>query len=131
MMGIAGAQSAIDRTPLQNASWEGNLDSVLELLNEENEVNAATNEEGWTALHIATAFGHEEVVMALLNATDIEVNSVDSEGMTPLHYASRDGRLDLVGNKIPFSIVHNYKHVCPLLPPISHMLYCVLPISFC
>ena len=59
------------------------------------EVNAA-NEEGWTALHIATAFGRREVVLALLNTTDVEVNGMDNDGMTPLHFASRDGKLEVV-----------------------------------
>ena len=98
----ASAEPDVDWTPLQNASWEGNLESVLELLDEEGTEENAANEEGWTALHIASAFGHTEVVLALLNKTDIDINSVDNRGMTPLHYASRDGRLDVVRMKVIF-----------------------------
>ena len=102
ILAAASAEPNVNWTPLQNASWEGNLESVLELLDEEGtEVNAA-NEDGWTALHIAAAFRHTEVLQALLNETDIEVNSVDNRGMTPLHYASRDGRLEVVRIKIIF-----------------------------
>ena len=50
--------------------------------------------DGWTALHIATSFGHEKCVQALLCHEAILVNEKTNDGWTAFHIAASHGRIE-------------------------------------
>lgn len=75
------------RSPLMRATMGNKLATVIVLLDMGASVNF-TNEEGWTALHLAAIHGAVPVVDALVDAgADLEVRS--NSGRTPLAMACR------------------------------------------
>jgi ankyrin repeat protein len=73
---------------------ENNLAEVSRLLSVGADVNA-TNDRGWTSLHLASLWGHMQVLKELLeHGADIE--STTSYGRTPLHFACASGHLAVV-----------------------------------
>jgi hypothetical protein len=82
---------------LRKYAGEGNDEKVRELLeNVENlDINAAS-EEGWTALMLASGYGHAAVVKLLLEYNNCKVNLVDKGGWTALMLASSNGHAAVV-----------------------------------
>ena len=80
--------SALDQ-PLIQASKDGDVSQVGDLLDNGANVNAVDNEKK-TPLHWASLKGHEAVA-ALLVKNGADVNAVDNNKNTPLHYASVKG----------------------------------------
>ncbi|TMW69738.1 hypothetical protein Poli38472_001894 [Pythium oligandrum] len=80
---------------LRAAAQERNLSRVKKLLKNGADVNAST-EDGRTALHSASSFGHSDVVGLLLGHDACDVNALDKDGRTALHWASRHGHSDVV-----------------------------------
>jgi len=72
---------------LRQAAKDGDLERLKKLIAEGADVNA-TDEKGWTPLHLASYRGHADVVKLLIDH-DASVNVQNEEGRTPLHYAGR------------------------------------------
>jgi ankyrin repeat protein len=84
----------LDKTPLHQASANGNLPVVNELLEHGADVNAK-DVDGDTPLHYACWNGHSAVIIELLcQGADMEAKGYD--GQTPLHYASCNGHVAIV-----------------------------------
>jgi len=82
------------RTPLINASLQGNKDVVDVLITAGADVKAKDLGQ-MTAMHVAAQFGHLEVVEALVKAGG-DVNGQDNQMQTPLTLAQRGGKTDIV-----------------------------------
>jgi ankyrin repeat protein len=75
-----------DNRKLIHAAMKNNLMEVRRLLSFGADVNATNGPVGWTALHLASLFGHVQVVNELReHGADIEAK--DSDGNTPLFLA--------------------------------------------
>jgi ankyrin repeat protein len=88
------ARDSRQRTPLQYATFGGNLSCVLLLVGRPgkvrmrlDEVNAVT-EEGWTALHVAARSGHDQICAVLVDA-GARLDAKTSDGATPLMFAQQ------------------------------------------
>ena len=80
---------------LIDASSEGGLERVRELLNEDGIDINAENLCGWTALMCAVYGGYTEIVLALLAIEGINLNAVDTDGETALLVAVSDGHTEI------------------------------------
>ena len=86
--------SAMDQQ-LIDCAGNGNLEEVRNLLGAGANVNAQNNQ-GYTALWIASCKGHLEVVKELLQHDKVVVNLLAKDGTTALVAARCQGRLDIV-----------------------------------
>jgi len=81
------------------AAKEGNLDRILELIQEEVDLNIRYESFGTglkqTPLHIAASEGHLDIVNALI-AAGAHVNVKDNWGMTPINLAADKGHLNII-----------------------------------
>jgi ankyrin repeat protein len=101
------ALDATGDTPLHCAAVYGHT-GTAKILIEKGEVSLinAKNNEGLSALHIASGFGHLEFVTVLLETNgrgqgsyyrpDVDINAINVNGKTPLHYAAINGSKALV-----------------------------------
>ena len=78
-----------------DASLEGDLEQVKELIEKGTVSVNSCNDEGITALHCAACNGHLEILKFLLEK-GAEVNVVDIDGWTPLHGATCLGDVSVV-----------------------------------
>ncbi|CAI8028793.1 Ankyrin repeat domain-containing protein 50 [Geodia barretti] len=83
------------RTELHNAAERGDVEAVERLLSTSVNVNSRTEDEGHTALRLASWKGHVEVVRLLLKA-GAAVFIPDKDGLSPLYVASQEGHSDVV-----------------------------------
>jgi hypothetical protein len=84
-----------NHSALVQAVRSNDLSRVRRLLERGANVNAATNNDGWTPLHWAVDWGRRDVV-ALLLRSGANVDAVDNYGWTPLHVAASDAPRDIV-----------------------------------
>ena len=88
--------SAKDQQQLINYAYDGNLQGVRKLLREGANVNAQQND-GTSALIMASWKGHVEVVKALLLHDKVDVNARrTTDGVTALWMASQNGHVEIV-----------------------------------
>ncbi|XP_068223675.1 tyrosine-protein kinase HTK16 [Palaemon carinicauda] len=80
---------------LHRSTSQGNINIVSELLKSGYKKLDDKNNNGQTALHIASMKGHVEITEMLLKASAL-VEVRDGEGVTPLHLACRHNRPDIV-----------------------------------
>ena len=80
--------------PLHNAADNDNLEEVRRLIAQGADVNAE-DDNGATALMVASAEGHSEIV-SLLVSSDADVNATRSTGWTALASASTAGHGEIV-----------------------------------
>src|SRR4051812_37426405 len=79
------------------AAEKGEIGIVSGLLAADPALAVKHREDGWTALHLASYYGHPEIVGALLaNGADVGMRSTNSMQNTPLHAAVAGGRFDVV-----------------------------------
>ena len=83
------------RDTLIMSSGNGHIEIVKMLLKEGADVNE-TDEDGMTALMMASEWGHKYVVKILLAQEGINVNLWNNEGETALILASKEGHLEIV-----------------------------------
>ncbi|CAI8036817.1 Ankyrin repeat domain-containing protein 29, partial [Geodia barretti] len=83
------------RTELHDAAERGDVDAVERLLSTSVNINSRTEDEGHTALLLASGKGHVEVVRLLLKA-GAAVFIPDKDGASPLYVASHEGHTDVV-----------------------------------
>ncbi|CAI8028798.1 Ankyrin repeat domain-containing protein 29, partial [Geodia barretti] len=83
------------RTELHNAAERGDVEAVERLLSTSVNVNSRTEDEGHTALRLASWKGHVEVVRLLLKA-GAAVFIPDKDGLSPLYVASQEGHSEVV-----------------------------------
>jgi ankyrin repeat protein len=88
------ATDSRDMTPLHEASQNGYLPIVNELLVHGAAIDAKDND-GWTPLHFACCYGHVAVGNELLSR-GANIYTKDYDGNTPLHDASVRGHLPVV-----------------------------------
>ena len=79
---------------LIQAAIEGNMEA-FKALNGSEDVNAS-DENGWTPLHIAAREGNVEIVRLLLAQPDLDVNAMNKWKSTPLMIAAGSGNLAIV-----------------------------------
>lgn len=79
---------------LVQAAIEGDAEA-FKSLNGREDLNAS-DENGWTALHIAAREGNVEIVRLLLAQPGIEVNSMNKWKSTPLMIAAGSGNLAII-----------------------------------
>jgi ankyrin repeat protein len=79
----------------REAAKVGNLDEVKECLQQNVNVNDQ-DINGWTALRLASQYGHLEVVRCLVIDGKANVEMKENNGQTALHRASWNGHLDVV-----------------------------------
>lgn len=84
--------------PLLDASIRADLVKVTALINAGANVNEE-DEYGWTALHLAAAYGHVEVVRTLLT-NGADPNLRNAQGRNPLMYAAAFGHTQIVEDLI-------------------------------
>ncbi len=85
-------QQSLEAQSVFEAAAAGDAATVRELLANEPDLIAQTDERGRTLLQVAAASGHVEVCEALAGA-GAELNVADEDGETPLHSAIRRNRL--------------------------------------
>ncbi|GBN82783.1 Tyrosine-protein kinase Shark, partial [Araneus ventricosus] len=76
---------------LHRATKEGELTVVRELLKSGYHNLDAKNQEGQTAVHLASMAGFDDILDLLLNS-GANPNIIDGSGLTPLHYACLNNR---------------------------------------
>ena len=75
-----------ERKKLFSAAEEGDVNMIKALIKKGVDVNA-TDEDGWSPLHMAAAKDHSEVIKVLLSH-GADVNAKNKWGRTPLHMAA-------------------------------------------
>ena len=78
-------------TPLHSAAWSGREQSARLLIDAGADINISDNQQ-WTALHIAAHFGHSSIVGELIKAPHLNLNVRNENGNTPLNLAVYNGR---------------------------------------
>lgn len=93
------------KTLLTNAAWNGEFESVHNLLKQKADPNQ-TNDKGWTPLMFASKRGFKYVVETLIEY-DADVNQSGPDGLTPSILAASNGNLEalrcLVDNGADFN----------------------------
>ena len=81
------------RATLHEACFDGDLETVRELLRDGVDKDDARASDGATPLRMACWKGHTEVVRLLVNEGGADVNkaTTDEHGITPLHMAREKG----------------------------------------
>ncbi len=87
--------SSCTTASLLNAAGSGDTRSIVEILQEGGDVNAAFPLVGTRALMVAPAHGHVDTVEALLDA-GADVNAADFTGWTALHAAAYQGDKQII-----------------------------------
>jgi len=90
------AVDEFDQTPLSHAAWEGHIEIVDFLLEQENIQADHPNKKGRTPLARAATAGHRAIVEHLLGKKSVKVDPKDIEGRTPLSLASWEGHEEVV-----------------------------------
>jgi uncharacterized protein len=79
------------------AAEKGEIERIAELLAADRTLVDRHREDGWTALHLASYYGHPAAVEVLLaNGADVHLRSRNSMENTPLHAAVAARRLEVV-----------------------------------
>jgi ankyrin repeat protein len=79
------------------ASMTGDNGRVRELLGANAEVVRSLSHDGWTALHLASFFGHAECANSLIEAgADVTARSTNPMQNMPLHAAAAGRKIDVV-----------------------------------
>ena len=79
------------------AAEKGEIGVISELLAADPTLATKHREDGWTALHLASFYGHPDAVGVLLaNGATVELRSANSMKNTPLHAAVAGGRHNVV-----------------------------------
>lgn len=76
---------------LHRATREGNYKVVSELLKCQYRNLDAKNEDGQTAVHVASRLGQDDILKKLIES-NADINCRDIAGYTPLHYACRNNK---------------------------------------
>ncbi|XP_026288164.1 tyrosine-protein kinase Shark [Frankliniella occidentalis] len=76
---------------LHRATREGNYKIVSELLKCQYRSLDAKNEDGQTAVHVASRLGQDDILKKLIES-NANINCRDTAGYTPLHYACRNNK---------------------------------------
>ena len=84
-----------EMTPLIYASFSGNLPLAKFSIKSKADINAK-DENGSTALIVATTNGNLEIIKYLSQERGLEVNAQDDIGLTALMYAAESGNLEIV-----------------------------------
>ncbi|CAI8024804.1 Ankyrin repeat domain-containing protein 50 [Geodia barretti] len=93
--GSLSAELLEGRTELHDAAERGDVKAVRKLLSTSVNINSRTEDEGDTALLVASCRGHVEVVRLLLEA-GASVLIPDKNGTSPLYVASQEGHSEVV-----------------------------------
>jgi ankyrin repeat protein len=96
VLALAALRHASPSTPLHQAAEGGDAQALAHAIDEQGYTDlAATDNDHYTALHLAAGMGHEEVVRALLDR-GAPISAVDENGEQPLHLASHLGHTAIV-----------------------------------
>lgn len=91
---VACGPSPWDEPPLHDAAKSGDLEDVIELLDQGISVHSK-NSEGATPLHWAAFKGHVEVARELLER-GANINALTTKGSTPLRLATTHKQSDMI-----------------------------------
>jgi ankyrin repeat protein len=80
-----------------SAAEKGEVGTIAELLEADPDLVNKHRDDGWTALHLASYYGHPEAVGLLLaHGADVHLRSKNSMENTPLHAAVAGGQCPVV-----------------------------------
>lgn len=90
----------------------------------------AVDDEGWTAAHRATMFGHAEVIRVLAATRLVDWNKVDRGGWTPVHLAlwcGHSGVAEIIAKQdnVNLSLKTKYGHTVAMAAVAGRSLRCV------
>lgn len=94
MVAVGCGPSPWDEPPLHDAAKSGDLEEVIELLDQGISVHSK-NSEGATPLHWAAFKGHVDVARELLKR-GANVNALTKKGSTPLRLATTHKQTDMI-----------------------------------
>jgi ankyrin repeat protein len=95
-------------TPLLYAVYGGNADVVKELIMNNAAVSPRMNDQGWTALMLATYQEYEDIAQLLLD-NGADPNEQDQEGWTTLMIAANKGNINIVKSLLEKGVDVNAK----------------------
>jgi cytohesin len=99
------------------AAESGDADKVKRLIKDGVD-KEAKNEEGFTAIHLASQKGHGTIIESLL-AAGAEKNAKDNDGLAPLHWAAFKGHCEAVRILLAASADRDNPRRRLLCPPIT------------
>merc|ERR1712139_269655 len=79
---------------IQTAAGDGDIERVCKLMDLEGFTPTSADENGYTAVHGAAAWGRSELLKILLERDPTAVNVPDSDGDTPLHHVAGEHELE-------------------------------------
>jgi uncharacterized protein len=80
-----------------SAAEKGEIGVIAQLLDADASLATKHREDGWTALHLASYYGHPEAVGLLIaNGADVHLRSTNSMENTALHAAAAGGNCEAV-----------------------------------
>eukprot|EP00913_Durusdinium_trenchii_P028910 g27106.t1 len=88
-------ECADELTPLHMATMNGHAAVAQRLIDEEAEINKAS-QIGMTPLHMAAREQHSELLRLLLRRPDCAIDAVDRRGQSALHLAAELGHVEMV-----------------------------------
>ncbi|SDY87024.1 Ankyrin repeat-containing protein [Bacillus sp. 166amftsu] len=81
---------------ITNAVMNGELEKVVELINEDQNLVHVYSEDGWTPLHLAAYFGHKEIASFLLKkGTNLHVKAKNQNENTSLQAAIANKKIEM------------------------------------
>ena len=80
---------------IHQASEDGDLNRIKELVAELPELKSKPDERGWTPLHTVAAFGHLDA-LKWLSVNGVNLKEETPTGYTPIHLAAMNGHVKCI-----------------------------------
>ena len=117
LVDVNEASGSLDRSPLHQAVFSGDLRLVYVLLQGGADINTQDSKKQ-TPLHFAVLKGNAEIVAALLRC-GADGNASDHHSNTPLHYAAYRGPLEMVQELLLYDYLSRDEYSATPAIPLS------------